>query len=490
MGTTRPGGDPGSAPASGTITGIRLDGGTLATGYVFTDPAGSVTGSGYEDLDGDGLRQLSEPGIEGVTVVLGGATTATTTTGPGGAYVFRDLPAGTYTLTETQPDGYLDGREAQGSPAGTRSGGDALTGIVLGTLVDGTGYTFGEVRAGSLSGAVRTDTGLPVRDVVVTLTGTVDGVALPARSARTDATGAYSFPGLRPGSYTLTETQPDAYGAGTQPPARLGGSRSGTDAVVGIPLASGQAAVGYDFVDDTARLVGHGRRGPGRERRTGRRDGARPRRRHRHAVRRCRGDHDRTRTPRSGGRLVGLHGLARGRLRPHRGPARSATSTAASPSAPRLRPPAARTRSAPAARRRRRHRLRVRRDPCGVAERRRPPHHRHGPARRPGASSPDPVGSRLTTTSGADGAWTFPALSPGTYTVTETQPAAYGTGTATPGTALGTTGGATGDDAVSGIVLASGQAGTGYVFTDEPGSLARLRSTSTRTATGCAGPGE
>jgi hypothetical protein len=71
-------------------------------------------------------------------------------------------------------------------------------------------------------------------------------------------------------------------------------------------------------------------------------------------------------------------------------------------------------------------------------------------------------------TTGTDGTWVVTDLPPGTYTVTETQPAGYGDGPDTAGTA----GGSVGNDVVSGIVLGSGTSGADYVFAEVRGSVA------------------
>lgn len=70
----------------------------------------AIIGEVFEDLDGDRLRDPGEVPIAGVTVRLldgGGSEVATTTTGVDGAYQFFTLSAGTYTVEELDPAGYL-----------------------------------------------------------------------------------------------------------------------------------------------------------------------------------------------------------------------------------------------------------------------------------------------------------------------------------------------------------------------------------------------
>ncbi|WP_287904487.1 SdrD B-like domain-containing protein [Chloroflexus sp.] len=67
----------------------------------------------WEDLNGNGVQETGEAGIDGVTVTLNGTTGAgvtvnlTTTTSSGGVYLFDNLQPGTYTITVTPPTGYV-----------------------------------------------------------------------------------------------------------------------------------------------------------------------------------------------------------------------------------------------------------------------------------------------------------------------------------------------------------------------------------------------
>ena len=157
-----------------------------------------------------------------------------TVTAGGGLYSFANLRpsnAAGYTLTETQPAGFLDGKNTVGSGAGgvtvNNPLSDVISTLVLNSAVAATGYNFGELPPVTLSGTVYRDrnndgiqfgaTETPVAGVTVTLTGTNDlGVAVNT-IAVTDAVGAYSFLNVRPGTYTLTETQPAGLLDGKEP---------------------------------------------------------------------------------------------------------------------------------------------------------------------------------------------------------------------------------------------------------------------------------
>src|SRR5262245_3059305 len=62
----------------------------------------SLSGFVYRDIDNDGNRDANEPGYGGAVVTLSGPVNLRAVTAANGSYSFTDLPAGTYTLTETQ----------------------------------------------------------------------------------------------------------------------------------------------------------------------------------------------------------------------------------------------------------------------------------------------------------------------------------------------------------------------------------------------------
>ncbi|MDP6047547.1 MAG: SdrD B-like domain-containing protein [Phycisphaerae bacterium] len=144
----------------GTAVGTPVDenGDPVGEDVSDSDPANyfvpqpsSISGSVYVDKDDDGVRDGDEPGIKGVEVTLTGTdingddVNLTTHTNSNGDYSFEDLLAGTYTVTETQPTNYDDGKDAVGSEGGTL-GNDVISEIDLIAGANAVDYDFGELK--------------------------------------------------------------------------------------------------------------------------------------------------------------------------------------------------------------------------------------------------------------------------------------------------------------------------------------------------------
>ena len=120
----------------------------------------------FEDVNNDGVFDAGEPGIAAVDVTLtgtddlGNAIDVTVQTDVSGDYAFTDLrpaDAAGYTITETQPAGFLDGIDTAGSLGGDATVNDVISAIPVAPAMPVAGYTFGEVLAGSLAGSVFED---------------------------------------------------------------------------------------------------------------------------------------------------------------------------------------------------------------------------------------------------------------------------------------------------------------------------------------------
>src|SRR5690606_10438064 len=206
---------------------------TLVSGENYPDFDAGILNTGntkignfvWEDLNGNGIQDGGEPGIEDVEVRLTGTTgngTAvdlTTTTDGTGMYMFGNLFPGIYKLTFVEPSGFEFTYSNQGADDSRDSDADESNGMtVTETLVSGEyndTYDAGLVNTGNTKigdfaffdcneNGIQDDdeNGLP--GVPVVLNGTDGGGNAVNRNTTTDATGYYIFENLRPGNYRVT----------------------------------------------------------------------------------------------------------------------------------------------------------------------------------------------------------------------------------------------------------------------------------------------
>lgn len=240
----------GTVVGSNLITGVTLVSGTNATHYDFCEMLpNSISGKVMVSTTGDCDIDPNALPLAGVKIELldaQGTVVATTTTDAAGVYSFANLVAGTYSVREHTPDGYVDGDEHIGSLGGTLAGNDLVSDIVVMSGDHGTGYDFCEapppmlcgyvyqdgpvisliaglppaLRQQQLDAAIATHDGLrtpddtPLEGVTVRLADE-NGVLLRDSNgnfieALTDATGMYCFT-VMPGRYTVYEVQPNGY---------------------------------------------------------------------------------------------------------------------------------------------------------------------------------------------------------------------------------------------------------------------------------------
>lgn len=210
-----------------------------------------------------------------------GALLDTRVTDSGGNYLFSDLLAGTYSVCQpAQPPDTLNGitragtivpyAGSTGTPGtATNPPGAAPTSQVAAIVLNNNGNAnevsgspennFSEVRPVSIAGNVYYDANLNgefdadesgIGGVTVTLSGPEN------RSAVTAADGSYSFSDLRPGRYTLVETQPGAWTDAQESVGLVNGIPRGTasanDTISTIGLAAGDVGVEYNFGETLA----------------------------------------------------------------------------------------------------------------------------------------------------------------------------------------------------------------------------------------------
>ncbi|MBM3883006.1 MAG: hypothetical protein FJ387_25360, partial [Verrucomicrobia bacterium] len=175
----------------------------------FGDQAvGSIGGVVFVDANGNGLPDANEPGLRDVLITLVGATvTRTTRTDANGNYAFTLVVAGSYSVEETDPTGYL-------STTPNRR-------VVNMTAGGSASALFGDQQVGTISGLVfedrngngQRDPGEPGMGSVTVRLTSAGGTS---QTTQTAAEGNYAFTGIAPGLYTVEETDPPGYVSTTQ----------------------------------------------------------------------------------------------------------------------------------------------------------------------------------------------------------------------------------------------------------------------------------
>jgi uncharacterized repeat protein (TIGR01451 family) len=223
-----------SIPASSNdIIQVVLDTTNVSSSdNIFGERGTSITGTVFNDANGNGTNN-TEAGIPNVLLTLLDSNNNPVTlpgvtdedpvapgtqvkTDSNGNYSFLNLPAGSYTVVETQPTGY--GSSTVNSVpvilvAGTPSIVDF--GDTLGNV---TGRVYTDTANNGVDNGNTTDPGVAGVTITLTTDGTtpvtfdVDPVTSGVQSfVLTAADGTYTLANIPVGSYTVVETQPSGY---------------------------------------------------------------------------------------------------------------------------------------------------------------------------------------------------------------------------------------------------------------------------------------
>ncbi len=253
-----PGGTGGDGTVDGSL-GISITGNTTNVDFGIQE-LGSISGTVLADTTGDGAGDTPLSGVTmalydntGSPVLDGSGNPITTTTAADGTYSFDNVPAGDYQVVETDPTGYISVSDVDG--ANNNTVGDE-TPITVTPGADSGGNDFVDTNLGSISGTVLADTtgdgagDTPLSGVTMALydnTGSpvLDGSGNPITTT-TAADGTYSFDNVPAGDYQVVETDPTGYISVSD----VDGANNNT---VGdetpITVTPGADSGGNDFVD-------------------------------------------------------------------------------------------------------------------------------------------------------------------------------------------------------------------------------------------------
>ena len=184
---------------------------TTFTSYV-VDSTSTLSGTKFEDLNADGVRDAGEPGLEGFVIELDlnddGLVDATEVTDMNGDYSFVNVPAGYHTLREIVPPGWSQSAPSGGVYFADIPFGGSISGLDFGNVP--TLVTLSGVKFEDSNGNGSQDPGEPgLAGFVIELDLNNDGSV--DQSTTTLAGGAYSFSDVRPGQHRLTEIVPPGW---------------------------------------------------------------------------------------------------------------------------------------------------------------------------------------------------------------------------------------------------------------------------------------
>ena len=232
-----------TATSGGNVTGVAI--GDFATVL--------ISGNKFVDSNGNGVRNVGEPGLQGVTVFLDTNNNGildtgerTTITDVNGNFSFANLGPGNYIVREVQLPGYT---RTTALPATiTATSGGNVTGVAIGNFA--TVLISGNKFVDSNGNGVR-NVGEPgLQGVTVFLDTNNNGILdTGERTTVTDINGNFSFTNLGPGNYIVREVQLPGYTRSTALPATITATSGGNVTGVAIGNFATILISGNKFVD-------------------------------------------------------------------------------------------------------------------------------------------------------------------------------------------------------------------------------------------------
>ena len=270
---------PGFSGTDSFAYSIQDDDGAVSSGEVTINVLNlaDVSGQVFRDLNNDGIYQSAngETGIAGLALKLMDQSSnnviAIVETDSEGRYLFDAnlAESGHYRIERGDVSGLLDGRETVGNLGGfvnNQSDSSEIRDIPVGDpgeTTDAIDYLFALIPSAQIQGLVWEDFNddgqvnfgeKAIEGTGISLTGTDDrgnGVSL---SMMTDAQGIIEFANLRPGNYSLTQTQSAGFSDGQEIVGTVNGIQTGqtvtNDQFTGIVMNQpGSTGANYNFAE-------------------------------------------------------------------------------------------------------------------------------------------------------------------------------------------------------------------------------------------------
>lgn len=183
-------------------------------------PTGTITGTVWNDLDGDGLLDAGEAVLSGRTVFIGKNGNGSMDTGEpsslttsAGLYVFSSLPAGTYVLRQIVMYGWSQTYPtAKAAQTVTLNNGQAMTAVNFGTRIPPTGGITGKLWTdGNANGVIDTGEATLFNRTVYVDSNNNGALDVGELSTTTSTAGVYSLQPLSLGSYAVRQVVPTGW---------------------------------------------------------------------------------------------------------------------------------------------------------------------------------------------------------------------------------------------------------------------------------------
>ncbi|MEK6260165.1 MAG: SdrD B-like domain-containing protein [Planctomycetota bacterium] len=205
----------------------------------------SIGGNKFQDTNGNGVQNVGELGLAGVTIFLDADNDGlldigerSTTSDVNGNYTFTNVGPGTYTVREVVPAGFV--QTTLNPPAIIASSGTNIAGVAFGNRsVSIGGYKFQDTNGNG----VRDLGEQGLQGFTIYIDADSDGV-LDIGEARTTtgANGNFGFSNLPPGTYRVREVGQINFVQMTNDPAdivlTINGGRTSTVLFGNIPVAN------------------------------------------------------------------------------------------------------------------------------------------------------------------------------------------------------------------------------------------------------------